>query len=76
MIQSTTGGIAPAPRLTVAALLALGLADAASAATNEELEAKLGSVHTTIHIEPCKSACPDECAANCLSPQKQAAQQK
>jgi len=38
----------------------------------EELERKLGSVHATIHTEPCKLFCPEDCAPNCSSPDKPA----
>lgn len=39
----------------------------------EALEARLGSVHATIHIEPCKLGCPEDCHPNCGSPEKKTA---
>jgi cation diffusion facilitator family transporter len=39
---------------------------------SEALEASLGSVHATIHIEPCLLACPEDCLPNCSSPGKKA----
>lgn len=42
----------------------------------EELEKTLGSVHPTIHIEPCKDACPGECLDNCARPEKKAPAKK
>lgn len=49
--------------------------EAAHAVTDkitEELERKLGSVHATIHIEPCSRACPQDCLPHCASPDKKA----
>ncbi|MDD2804406.1 MAG: cation diffusion facilitator family transporter [Elusimicrobiales bacterium] len=49
--------------------------DAAHAITDritEALEGRLGTVHATIHIEPCKGACPEDCLPACSSPAKKA----
>ncbi len=53
--------------------------DAAHAITDRiaaELERKLGSVYPTIHIEPCKLDCAEDCLPNCSSPSKKAAANK